>query len=52
MSTRAAVTFPAIEGIHNIYFVFRNDKAEATQSLMQVTHIEFQNKAALIAKSK
>ncbi len=41
--TRATITIPVNEGFHNLYFVFRNEKAESTQALMRVRSIAFRN---------
>ena len=46
MSIHAFTAIEPVEGMHNVYFVFRNNKAEAKQPLMQVVEIEFQNKVA------
>src|SRR5205823_4498808 len=46
MSTHAVASIDTIEGMHSVYFVFKNSRAEAKQPLMQVVQIEFQNKAA------
>jgi len=46
MAVHATIPLQAVEGMHNVYFVFRNSKAKAKQPLMQVTSIEFQNKVA------
>ena len=46
MAVHATIPLQAVEGSHNVYFVFRNNKAKAKQPLMQVTTIEFQNKVA------
>ncbi len=49
MSTHAKATLEPIEGIHNIYFVFKNPTASANQILMQMIEIQFQNE---VSKSK
>jgi cytochrome c len=52
MSTHAVAALTPVEGIHNIYFVFKNNNAKSSQILMQVTEIRFENTltAAPVAK--
>jgi cytochrome c len=33
----------SIEGLHDVYFVFKNDKANASSQLMSVSNIQFNN---------
>lgn len=41
-----------ITGEHDLYFIFKNDKAPAGQSLYAVTGIKFQTEASLAAESE
>ena len=47
MSTQAVAALEAVEGIHDVYFVFRNPEAKAGQILVQMEEIAFQNKASI-----
>ena len=49
MATKAMAPISAEEGIHKVFFVFRNPKAEANQPLMQMVEIQFQNKVPEVA---
>jgi cytochrome c len=40
----AKIDIAATEGMHTIYFVFVNDKAPATQTLLQLINIEVLSK--------
>lgn len=42
-ATKLKVNVPADAGQHDIYFVFKNDKAKSTQIVMQILTIEFKN---------
>jgi cytochrome c len=33
----------SIDGLHDVYFVFKNDKANASSQLMSVSNIQFNN---------
>jgi cytochrome c len=46
MSTHASASLSSAEGMHTVYFVFRNKGAKSNQTLMQVMNIEFQNTVA------
>ena len=47
----AVATIPAIEGVHNIFFVFRNSKAAPNELLMQAIEVDFQkSKPSLAAR--
>jgi cytochrome c len=52
LSTRVSANLTPVEGMHNVYFVFKNNKAQQKQPLMQMMEIDFQNtaNAAAIAK--
>ena len=50
LSIHKTVAIPPTDGMHNVYFVFKNSKAEPKQPLMQVMSIEFQNTATPVAK--
>jgi cytochrome c len=50
MSTKVDAPLTPADGVHNIYFVFKNSKASANQPLMQVTEIEFQNAIPVVVK--
>jgi len=41
-----------VDGMHNIYFVFKNNSAKANQPLMQVTSIDFKNTASMSLSKK
>lgn len=43
MSQAVMVDIPAINETHNIYFVFKNDKASPDQTIMQVVSLNFKN---------
>ena len=43
MATNASAAIEPINGVHNVYFVFKNSKAGANQPLMQMVEIQFQN---------
>ena len=49
MAAKAMAPISAEEGIHKVFFVFRNPKAEANQPLMQMVEIQFQNKVPEVA---
>ena len=49
MLTQAKATLESAEGVHDLYFVFKNPKASANQIIMQIQEIQFQNE---ILKSK
>lgn len=42
------LSLKAIEGVHDVYFVFKNDKAKAIQPLMSLSSIKFRD----VAKEK
>ena len=42
-ATSATASYFTNEGLHNVYFVFKNSKAGAKQPLMQMVEIQFQN---------
>ena len=43
LSTQLKATLVPVEGIHDLYFVFKNPKASAHQIIMQMQEIQFQN---------
>ncbi|MFD1818261.1 PQQ-dependent sugar dehydrogenase [Pseudarcicella hirudinis] len=43
MSQQISLKIEPTEGIHDLYFVFKNPKAETNQILMQVVNIQFKN---------
>lgn len=43
MSTVASATLEPAEGLHDVYFVFKNSSAASNQVIMQVLEIQFQN---------
>lgn len=43
MATQAKATLEPVDGIHDLYFVFKNPKASANQILMGMQEIQFQN---------
>jgi len=45
-------TITPIDGVHNVYFVFRNRSAKANEPLMQVTAIDFKNTASMPVTKK
>ena len=49
MSTQAKATLEQVEGVHDLYFVFKNPKGTSNQILMQMMEIQFQNE---LPKSK
>lgn len=50
MSTKADATLNTVDGMHTIYFVFKNSKAKPNQVLMQVVEIHFQDMLPVAAK--
>jgi cytochrome c len=44
LATHAIASVAPVTGLHNVYFIFKNNKAAANQLLMQVEEIDFQNK--------
>jgi len=52
LAVHAMATVTPIEGMHNIYFVFKNGKAKANEPLMQVTSIDFKNTASISLTKK
>ena len=43
MATNASAAIEPINGVYNVYFVFKNSKAGTNQPLMQMVEIQFQN---------
>jgi cytochrome c len=46
LGKHAMTSIAPVEGMHNIYFVFRNRNAKSKQPLMEVTAIHFKNTAS------
>jgi len=46
LAKHAMTSITPVEGMHNIYFVFRNSNAKSKQPLMEVTAIHFKNTAS------
>jgi cytochrome c len=46
LAIHAIANISPVEGMHNIYFVFKNSSAQPNQPLMQVMEINFKNVAA------
>jgi cytochrome c len=46
MATHAKASLEQTEGVHDVYFVFKNPKAAANQIIVQMVEIEFQNNIA------
>ena len=46
MSTQAKAALEPVEGVHDLYFVFKNSTASANQILMQMLEIQFQNEVS------
>jgi cytochrome c len=46
MNVQAKATIAATEGFHNIYFVFKNDRAGEDKIIVQAVQINFQNAAS------
>lgn len=44
--TQAQAKLQPVEGVHNVYFVFKNPDANAEQILVQISEIQFLNKEA------
>ncbi|MEP7375765.1 MAG: PQQ-dependent sugar dehydrogenase [Chitinophagaceae bacterium] len=51
MSTQVGAPINAVDGVHNIYFVFKNSKAGLDEPLMQVVEIRFLNIPRVIVKN-
>ena len=52
LAKHAMTSITPLEGMHNIYFVFRNSNAKAKQPLMEVTAIDFKNTASMPVTKK
>jgi len=52
LAVHAMATISPVEGMHNIYFVFKNGKAKADEPLMQVTSIDFKNTVSMPVTKK
>jgi hypothetical protein len=52
LARHAMANIAPVDGMHNIYFVFRNSAAKAKEPLMQVTEIHFNNAASMPATNK
>jgi len=52
LARHAMASIAPVDGMHNIYFVFRNSAAKAKEPLMQVTEIHFNNAASMPATKK
>jgi cytochrome c len=52
MATHAMVNITAVDGMHNIYFVFKNSDAKANEPLMQITEISFRNSSLMPVAKK
>jgi hypothetical protein len=52
LAKHAITSITPVDGIHNIYFVFRNSSATAKQPLMEVTAIDFKNTASMPVTKK
>ncbi|HEV8508198.1 MAG TPA: PKD domain-containing protein, partial [Chitinophagaceae bacterium] len=50
LAVHALATITPVEGMHNIYFVFKNGKAKSDEPLMQVTSIDFKNTTSMPLK--
>lgn len=48
LSTQASAALKPTEGMHDLYFVFRNKDAKKGQPLMQVVEINFMNQAVAV----
>ena len=45
LNTRVQASLEKTDGVHDIYFVFKNESADPNQILVQMLGIEFQNKS-------
>ena len=52
LAAHAMANITPVDGMHNIYFVFKNNSAKANQPLMQVTSINFKNTASMSLTKK
>jgi hypothetical protein len=52
LAAHAMASITPVDGMHNIYFVFKNNSAKANQPLMQVTSIDFKNTASMSLSKK
>jgi len=52
LARHAMANITPVDGMHNIYFVFKNTAAKAKEPLMQVTEIHFNNTASIPATKK
>ena len=52
LARHAMANITPVDGMHNIYFVFKNSAAKAKEPLMQVTEIHFNNAASMPVTKK
>ena len=52
LARHAMANITPVDGMHNIYFVFKNSAAKANQPLMQVTEIHFNNAVSMPGPKK